>query len=68
MSIDSDDRTQYYEGFTRVTADFDRNIYTTDFTERNLLSSQLSGSHYLNKIGGLNLTWNASYLESKKKK
>ena len=66
MSINSDDRTQYYEGFTRVTADFDRNIYATDFTERNLLSSQISGSHYLNKISGLNLTWNASYSESKR--
>ncbi len=66
MSVNSDDKTQYFEGFTRVVADFDRKIYATDFTERKLIASQISGSHYMNKISGLNLTWNASYSESEK--
>jgi len=64
LSISSDDRTQYFEGFTRVTADYDKKIYATDFTERNLLSTQVSGNHYVNKLSKLNLTWNASYSES----
>lgn len=66
LSISSDDRTQYFEGFTRVTADYDRKIYATDFTERNLLSTQVSGNHYISKLSKMNLAWNASYSESKR--
>lgn len=63
-SINSDDRTQYYEGFTRTTDYFDKHLYGTDFTERTLLSSQISGSHYVPGLKSLNITWIASYSES----
>ncbi|MBS1518176.1 MAG: outer membrane beta-barrel protein [Bacteroidetes bacterium] len=66
FSINSEDKTEYYEGIYRVIADFDRKIYGTDFTERALLSSQLAGSHYVNSLSGMNITWNASYSESER--
>lgn len=66
LSISSDDRTQYFDGFSRVTDEFERKLYGTDFTERTLLSSQVSGNHYINKLSKMSLTWNASYSESER--
>jgi len=65
-SISSEDKTQYFEGISRVLSDFERKLYATDFTERILLSSQVSGSHYVNKFSQMNITWNVSYSESKR--
>ncbi len=66
VSISSEDRTQYYEGFSRVVADFDRKLYATDFTERSLYSTTVTGSHYLDNLSKLNITWNASYSETER--
>ncbi len=65
-SINSEDITQYYEGITRISDYYDRKLYGTEFTERSLYSGQLSGSHYINSISKLNLTWIASYSESER--
>lgn len=65
-SINSEDRTQYYEGFTRTSDYFDKILYGTDFTERILFSSQIGGSHYISDLSKLNLTWTASYSESER--
>ena len=66
LSISSDDRTQFFEGFSRVTDEFERKLYGTDFTERTLLSTQLSGNHYISMLSKMSLTWNASYSESER--
>jgi hypothetical protein len=63
-SISSDDNTRYYEGYTKVSADLDKKIYVTDFIERRLYSGQLTGSHYINDLNKMNLTWYLSYSES----
>jgi len=65
-SIASDDNTQFYEGFTTFPDNFDRKLYGTDFTERILSSTTVSGNHYINKFSKLNLTWAASYSESER--
>ncbi|MFZ1322359.1 MAG: TonB-dependent receptor [Ignavibacteria bacterium] len=65
-SVNSEDNTQYYEGIYKVIADYDRKIYATDFIERSLFSSLLSGSHYLNNLNNLNITWIGSYAESER--
>lgn len=66
LSISSEDRTEYYEGFTRVIADYNRNIYATDFVERALFSTQFSGSHFIPSLSKMSLTWNGSYSEAKR--
>jgi len=65
-SIASDDNTQYYEGYTTFPDNFDRKLYGTDFTERILSSTTVSGNHYIDKLSKLNLTWAASYSESER--
>lgn len=65
-SIASDDNTQYYQGFTTFPDNFDRKLYGTDFTERILSSTTVSGNHYINNLSKLNLTWAASYSESER--
>lgn len=65
-SINSDDITQYYEGVTRTSDYFDKQLYGTFFTERILFSTQLSGSHYLREYSNLNLSWVASYSEAER--
>lgn len=65
-SIASDDNTQYYQGFTTFPDNFDRKLYGTDFTERILSSTTVSGNHYINNLSRLNLTWAASYSESER--
>ena len=66
LSISSEDRAEYYEGFTRVIADFDRNIYATRFIERKLYSAQFSGNHYIPTLSKMNLTWTGSYSEAER--
>lgn len=65
-SIASDDNTQFYEGYTTIIDNFDRKLYGTDFTERILSSTQVSGNHFVEKFSNLNLTWAASYSESER--
>lgn len=67
FSISSEDVTEYSEGYRILSftqGDEDRKNYRTAFSERKLISSQLTGSHYLGKFNGLNLTWRGSYSES----
>lgn len=67
-SLSSEDITEYSEGYRILSftlGDEDRKNYKTTFTERKLFSSQLTGSHYIGKLNGLNLTWRGSYSESK---
>ena len=63
-SESSENQTDYYEG-VYVPEASDRKLYQTIFTERNLLSSQLIGSHYFPGIG-MQFTWKGSYSESKR--
>ena len=65
-SIASDDNTQYYEGYTTIIDNFDRKLYGTDFTERILQSTQLTGNHYIEKLAKMDLNWAASYSESER--
>jgi len=65
-SIASDNNTQYYEGKTIFPDNFDRQLYGTDFTERILYSTQISGNHFINNLSRMNLTWTASYAESER--
>ena len=65
-SIASDDNTQYYEGYTTIIDNFDRQLYGTDFTERILYTLSVSGNHYISKLSNMNLTWEASYSESER--
>lgn len=67
-SLSSEDITEYSEGYRILSftqGDEDRKNYKTTFTERKLFSSQLTGSHYIGKLNGLNLTWRGSYSESR---
>lgn len=66
-SISSEDETEYLEGWRAVvfsSGDEDRKLYRTQFTERKLFSSSLSGSHYIKLLRNMNFTWRASYSES----
>lgn len=65
-SIASDNTTQYYEGLTIFPDNFDRKLYGTEFVERILYSTQISGSHYINDLSRMNITWTASYAESER--
>ncbi len=65
-SIASEDQTQYYEGISRISDYFDRQLYGTEFTERILSSYQVGGGHYIDKMSKLNLTWAASYSEAER--
>lgn len=69
FSLSSEDATEYSEGYRILSftqGDEDRKNYKTAFSERKLISSQLTGSHYIGKLNGLNLTWRGSYSESKR--
>lgn len=65
-SIASDDNTQYYDGYTTIIDNFDRQLYGTDFTERILYTVSFSGNHYVNKLSKMNIDWEASYSESER--
>lgn len=69
FSLSSEDATEYSEGYRILSftqGDEDRKNYKTTFSERKLISSQLTGSHYIGKLNGLNLTWRGSYSESER--
>ena len=61
--FNSEDKTDYQEGYYAPQTQ-DRRLYSTRFVERNMLSSQLSGEHFINKLGKLRITWRAAYSEA----
>jgi hypothetical protein len=61
--FNSEDKTDYQEGYNAPQTQ-DRKLYSTRFVERNMLSSQLSGEHFINSLGKLRITWRASYSEA----
>src|SRR4030095_14442396 len=61
--FNSEDETAYQEGFNNPQTQ-DRQMYSTKFVERGMLSSQLSGEHYLSNLAKLRITWRAAYSEA----
>lgn len=61
--FNSEDETDYQEGFNNPQTQ-DRKLYSTKFVERDMLSSQLSGEHFISSLGKLRITWRASYSEA----
>ncbi|MCI0449905.1 MAG: TonB-dependent receptor [Chlorobi bacterium] len=61
--LSSEDETEYQEGFYTVQTQ-DRKLYSTKFIERDMLSSQLSGEHFISRLGKLRISWKGSYSES----
>lgn len=61
--FNSEDKTDYQEGYYAPQTQ-DRRLYSTKFVERNMLSSQLSGEHFISKLGKLRITWRAAYSEA----
>jgi hypothetical protein len=59
----SEDETEYQEGYYTVQTQ-DRKLYSTKFVERDMLSSQLSGEHFIGKLGKLRISWKGSYSEA----
>jgi hypothetical protein len=69
FSITSEDETEYYEGWRRYVfsqGDEDRKSYKTQFTERKLLSTMLTGNHYVKFLRNMLVSWRASYSESRR--
>ncbi len=64
-SQSSENETEFYNG-NFYPENSERNLYTTVFTERYLYSTQLIGSHYFHDLTRMELTWKASYSESKR--
>ncbi len=64
-SQSAENQTQYYTGFF-TPENSERQLYTTIYTERNLLSSQLIGSHYFPSLARLQFNWKGTYSESKR--
>lgn len=70
LSISSEDETEYFEGWRKVVfsaGDEDRKSYKTQFTQRELFSSMVSGNHYIKSLRNMNVQWRASYSESNRK-
>lgn len=65
FSQSSENQTEFYNG-NFYPENSERNLYSTVFTERYLYSTQLIGSHYFHDLGRMELTWKASYSESKR--
>ncbi|MBN8584448.1 MAG: TonB-dependent receptor [Ignavibacteria bacterium] len=61
--FNSEDETDYQEGFNNPQTQ-ERKLYSTRFVERNMLSSQLSGEHFISKLGKLRISWKAAYSEA----
>ena len=61
--FNSEDETSYQEGFYTPQTQ-DRELYATRFVERGMLSSQLSGEHFVSKMGKLRITWKGAYSEA----
>jgi TonB-dependent receptor len=59
----SEDETEYQEGFNNPQTQ-DRKLYINKFVERDVLSSQFSGEHYVKNLAKLRITWKGSYSES----
>lgn len=68
FTFNSEDETEFYEGFVNGTSGsdaFDRQLFVTKFTQRSLSSMQLFGDHYL--FDRLKFDWAISYSQSVKK-
>lgn len=66
-SISSEDITSFLEGFKILSSEEnDYRLYQTKFTERTLISTQVSGEHYINLLAKLSLIWRGSYSESRR--
>lgn len=66
-TLSSDDEVEYYNGFVSGLAGsdyFDRQLYTTRFVQRNLLSTQLFGEHLITNLNNIKIDWKASYSSS----
>jgi TonB-dependent receptor len=59
----SEDETDYQEGFNNPQTQ-DRRMYSTLFVERNMLSSMLSGDHYISNLANLRISWKGAYSEA----
>ncbi len=64
-SISSEDETSFLDGFKILSSEEnDYRLYQTKFTERTLISTQLTGEHYIKSLGKMSLMWRGSYSES----
>lgn len=66
-TLSSDDETEYYTGYVNGLSGsdaYDRKLYVTRFTQRDLFSAQLFGNHNVSKLGNLFFDWKLSYSES----
>lgn len=61
--FNSEDETDYQEGINNPQAQ-DRKLYSTKFVERNMFSTQVSGEHFISKLGKLRVTWKAAYSDA----
>ncbi len=68
-TINSEDITTNLEGTKLLTSEDNKDfkLYQTKFSERQLFSSILSGEHFVEKLGKLNMRWNVSYAVGKKR-
>jgi TonB-dependent receptor len=68
--MNSDDQTEYYEGYVNGSQGsdaFDRKLYITRFTQRDLYSTQLFGEHVFKFLNNSLLDWKFSYSNSNRK-
>lgn len=65
-SVNSEDVTSYLEGTRKYTSEENKDfkMYETKFTERQLLSTILSGDHYISKLNKTTIDWKISYSEA----
>lgn len=61
--FNSEDETDYQEGFNNPQTQ-DRKLYSTKFVEREMLSTQLSGEHFISSLGKMRISWRASYSDA----
>lgn len=61
--FNSEDKTDFQEGFNNPQTQ-ERRLYSTKFVERNMLSSQISGEHFINSLGKLRITWRGAYSDA----
>jgi outer membrane receptor protein involved in Fe transport len=62
-AINSEDITTYLDGSKLLTSEDNKDfhLYQTKFSERQFLSSILTGEHFVENAGNLSVKWNASY-------
>lgn len=63
--FNSEDETDYSEGYNNSQTQ-DRKLYSTKFVQRDLISSQFSGEHFIRAFGKLRITWRGAYSEAKR--